>query len=440
MAINIPIVTEFNGKGIQKAIKEFKQLETVGQKAQFALKKAAVPAAAALGLVAKGMMDAVKSASDLGESVNAVKVTFGDASTDILKLSDAAAESVGLSKKDFNSLAVQFASFATKIAGKSGNVAKVLEKLTTRAADFASVMNIDVSDAAAKFQSGLAGEAEPLKKFGIDISDAAIKAYALANNIGIVTKKGVTLTEAEKVLARYGAIMEQTEKTTGDFKNTSDGLANSQRIVKAKMDNLKASIGQGLLPVIEDVLPYVQAFADWATKNPGAFQAIAGAITAVAVAITAVNIAMALNPFTAIAGGIALLVTGLVIAYKKFEGFRKVVNTVVNAILGYFETMVNGWIKAINLVIKGINLVKPGKDIGYLGEIKLPRISTAYAGSSAADFRKFDQANAGPSLSAPEMTAGSKGVNITVNTGVGDPVAIGKSVAGVLDSYNRRAA
>ena len=43
MALSIPIVSEFDGKGIDKAIKEFKQLETVGEKAQFAIRKAAIP-------------------------------------------------------------------------------------------------------------------------------------------------------------------------------------------------------------------------------------------------------------------------------------------------------------------------------------------------------------------------------------------------------------
>ena len=34
--LSIPIVSSFNDKGIKRAVKEFKQLETVGQKAQFA--------------------------------------------------------------------------------------------------------------------------------------------------------------------------------------------------------------------------------------------------------------------------------------------------------------------------------------------------------------------------------------------------------------------
>ena len=50
MSITIPIITEFDGTGVSKAVAQFKQLETNGQKAQFALKKAAVPAAAAVAV------------------------------------------------------------------------------------------------------------------------------------------------------------------------------------------------------------------------------------------------------------------------------------------------------------------------------------------------------------------------------------------------------
>jgi hypothetical protein len=60
--LSIPIVSSFDNKGIRSAVREFKQLETVGQKAQFALKKAAIPAAAAFTAVAAGLFDATKAA------------------------------------------------------------------------------------------------------------------------------------------------------------------------------------------------------------------------------------------------------------------------------------------------------------------------------------------------------------------------------------------
>jgi len=62
MAVNIPIISEFDGSGIKKAIAQFKDLETNGQKAQFAIKKAAVPAAAALVGLGAALFDATKGA------------------------------------------------------------------------------------------------------------------------------------------------------------------------------------------------------------------------------------------------------------------------------------------------------------------------------------------------------------------------------------------
>ena len=58
--LSIPIISEFDGKGIDRAITEFKQLEGAGEKAQFAIKKAAVPAAAALAGIAVFLGDATK--------------------------------------------------------------------------------------------------------------------------------------------------------------------------------------------------------------------------------------------------------------------------------------------------------------------------------------------------------------------------------------------
>ena len=62
MAITIPIITEFAGAGIDKAVQQFKQLETTGEKAQFAIKKAAVPAAAALVGLGAAAVDFTKAA------------------------------------------------------------------------------------------------------------------------------------------------------------------------------------------------------------------------------------------------------------------------------------------------------------------------------------------------------------------------------------------
>jgi phage-related protein len=237
-----------------------------------------VGAFAALGigsLVAKGVSagidalgGAITEASDLNESLNAVKVSFGAAAGEITKLGETAASRLGLSNVQFNGIATQFSSFATTIAGQSGNVTGVLDQLTTRGADFASVFNLEVNDALGLFQSGLAGETEPLRRFGIDLSAAAVESYAYANGIGTV---GTELTETQKVQARYGSLMAQTAKTQGDFTNTSDQLANSQRIFNAELANIQATIGTAVLPVLTELMQVanaeiIPAFKEMATE------------------------------------------------------------------------------------------------------------------------------------------------------------------------------
>jgi hypothetical protein len=246
------------------------------------LKKLGLLAAGALATAGVGRLlgDSIKQASDLGESLNAVNVVFEESAAGIAKIGEAASKNLGLSQTEFNAAAVQFSSFAEKIAGDGGDVVGTIDELTTRGADFASVMNLEVSEALQVFQSGLAGETEPLKKFGIDLSAASVEAFALES--GIIAA-GESMTESQKVQARYGALMEQTAKTSGDFSNTSDSLANQQRILNAEFANVQASIGVALIPVLEKlqgividkVLPAFEDFGDW-LESPAGTAAVEG--------------------------------------------------------------------------------------------------------------------------------------------------------------------
>jgi len=226
-----------------------------------------VAGAFAVDQVRKFVGGAISEASDLGESVNALNVSYGKSSKEIQQLGKEAARSLGLSNTEFNSLAVQFSGFAGTIAGEGGNVVDVLDELSTRGADFASVMNLDVAEAMGLFQSGLAGETEPLRKFGIDLSAAAVEAHAYKEGIAAA---GEELTEQQKVQARYSLLMKSTAKTQGDFTNTSDSLANSQRILGAEWDNLQATLGQKLVPVIAELTSGAADFISGMQDGTGA--------------------------------------------------------------------------------------------------------------------------------------------------------------------------
>lgn len=254
MAGNVRVVLKsvFDDKGIKEAQSALTKLGAGIDKAFRAVTVATGVAAVAVGKFAG---DAVKAASDLQESTNAVNVAFGKAADGVLEIGKNSAESFGLARNEFNAAAVRFSAFAERVVGSGGDVAGFIGDVTQRAADFASVFNIDVAEALQVFQSGLAGEAEPLKRFGINLLESEVKAYALRAGLIAV---GETMTEQQKVQARYGLLMESTAKTAGDFANTSDGLANSQRILRARFTDLQAEIGNALLPVVTELF---QAFA-----------------------------------------------------------------------------------------------------------------------------------------------------------------------------------
>jgi hypothetical protein len=203
-------------------------------------------------------------------------------------------------------------------------------------------------------------------------------------------KEGASLDEVMMALNDNfgGAAAKSAQTAAGQFKILKNSLAETQE-----------SIGAGLLPVLQKVLPYLQSMADWAQKNPKAFLFIAGTISAIATAILAVNFAMAANPFTLIALGIAALITGLAVAYTKFEGFRNGVNFVINGLIAGFELMANSFIGAINLIIRGMNLINPFTDIDPLSTINLGRIGGGGGGvTSGGQAREGGTGSITPSL------------------------------------------
>jgi len=256
---------------------------------------------------------------------------------------------------------------------------------------------------------------------------------ALSPEIKAMIKDGASLDEVMNVLGgTFG----------GSAATAANTAAGKFKILKNSLDETTESIGAALLPIVEKVLPILQKFADWAQKNPSAFLAVAAAITAISVAILAVNFAMALNPFTAIAAGIAALVVGVIYAYKTFETFRTIVNSVLNGLISGFETFANAYISAINLIIRGMNLINPFSDIPSLPSLDLGRIgggTAAAVGSGAAREGGVGQVLAGmpampsmPSPSAP-MVSGGGGGGGSQGPGYAAPPQLVDRVGGRLD-------
>ena len=429
MAVVLPIVSEFDGRGVKRAIKQFQQLETTGEKAQFAIKKAAVPAAAALAGLAVALGDATRAAMEDQQEQAALALTLQN-------VTGAGAAQTAQVEKQISAM-----SRASGVADTEYR--KALEALVRGTKDVGIAMNdmnlvMDISTATGMDSASVA--------------DALAKAYqgnfkalrSLSPEMSTMIKEGASLNEVMDVLGgTFGGATAKNAETA----------AGKMAILKNSIGETKESIGAALLPVLEAVLPVLNKFAMWAQDNPKAFLAIAAAIGAVAAAIVVTNIAMALNPFSLIAAGVALLVVALVAAYNKFEWFRDGINAIVNTVIGFFAGMVNAAIGAVNAIISAYNSIPLLPDIPKAPTIPVPQLGGQ--APSAVVAKKIPRlaeggivnsptlaliGEAGPEAVVPldRMNTGG-GVTVNVTGGLSTSAEIGQAVVNALRAYSRSA-
>jgi hypothetical protein len=297
MALSIPILSSLDTKGFDKAAREFKALDTNSARAGFALKKAFLPAAAALGGLAVAAFGAAKMASDFNEEVNKSQVIFGDASTAILDFSKTAANALGQSQTEALKATGTFGGLG-QAAGLTGtDLSTMAIKFTTLATDLASFNNTSPEEAVLALGAGLRGEAEPLRRFNILLDDAALRTKAL--ELGLVKTTKDALTPQNKSLAAQALILEKTTLQQGDFARTSDSAANKQKILTAQIKDAKTNIGKGFLPVMAIAVGLLSKFAEFASDNAPLIVTMGVVIGGLAAAIVLVNGVMA--GFSAIA-------------------------------------------------------------------------------------------------------------------------------------------
>jgi hypothetical protein len=194
-----------------------------------------------------GITKSVKAASDLNEEISKSRQVFGASSAAVESWARTTAQGIGISRTEALRATGTFGNLFRVIDIAPEKAAEMSRGLVQLAADLASFNNANPSDVLLALRSGLIGEAEPLRRYGVLLSEARVQQVALANT-GKTNVK--TLTDQEKALARYQIILSDTASAQGDFKRTSEGLANQTRILKANLNDLAASMGTTFLPAV----------------------------------------------------------------------------------------------------------------------------------------------------------------------------------------------
>lgn len=441
MAINIPLITDYDGRGVKKAEKAFANLGKSTKQLGASLKSVFLPAAAAVGAFAAVSFSAVKAAVEdqaaqalLAKQLqNSTKATKADiAATEdfisAMSLATGVADdelrpalaslvrvtrntqksqkllktALNVSKGTGKSLATVVQSISRAYGGNVKALAKLDPSLkqyitkTSTADQITARLAKNFSGAAATAANTYAGR---LDRMNVAFAEAK---EALGVLLLPILEKFVSFV-TEKIIPYVDKLIAKLEQ---------DGLAGAFRMVG--QDALEASDKtKGLNGVMLNLLGTAAVFyagfkiASIFSAATGAASALMGALGSLGGVFTGLG-ATSLGVITTAIGLLILNIYVLIDALRDpvfRTEFGKFLSDSVKLVANVFIFLTNQIITFVNAIIRAINLIKPGKDIPTFGK---------------ADFFQFSM-DAAPISNVPR--AGEAATSVQINVNGGDPQA-----------------
>lgn len=415
MAVRIPLIVDYNGKGLDKLKREFAQLDGIAAKSKFALEKAFLPATIVLGGLAAAGVDAAKAAMDdaKGQAILAGVLRKTTKATDkqVAAVEDYIKKQTRLKAVTDDDLRPAFADLVrvTKDTTKA-------QELLELAMDVSIGTGNELSSVTDAFTKAVGGNMRGLQTLAPELRTAIREGESLDNVFGLL---GETFG---------GAAAANAETAAGKFE-----------IMKNRFNELKEEIGARLLPLVERYfLPALEKITGWAEKNPGVIAAVAAAFGALAGAIVIVNVAMMLNPWVLLVAGLLILTGVVAYLWRTNERFRDTLKSVwewmgkiyerakplidrlvpIAGLLGGISNFAKGGFKG---VLKGfLPDLTPGFNIPGIPFLAQGGVVTSPTLAMIGEGRE-------PEAVVPLSKLGAMGgstTNVTINVSGGDPQAI----------------
>jgi hypothetical protein len=304
-----------------------------------------------------------------------------------VKLAGALKNATGARAKDIASVEAWITAQGTALGVADTELRPAMEALVTATKDVGKAQELAAIAMDISARKGLSLES---------VSKSLAKAQA-TGNVAALAKYGVATKDAEGNTKSLEAVQKDLAKTyKGAAADAAGTAAGQQKKLQVAMGELQEEIGAKLLPVMLKLSEAGLKVVDWITQNQAAAAAIIGTfggllavvklvsvattiwstVTKVAAAAQALlNIALAANPVVLIVLAVVALAAALVLAYKKSETFRNIVNGVFGAISKTVSTVVdfikNNWQKmlviltgpiglAVALIVKHWDSIKAG--------------------------------------------------------------------------------
>src|SRR5690554_769203 len=237
---------------------------------------AAAVAVRALGAVKEFVDDSVRAFSDLEQSIGGTEAVFGEFSKVIDEHARSAAESMGLSEAEFRTATTSIGGQLKRMTGDVQFAAEQSVELVRVAADLAATYGGTTAEAVQALGAAFRGEADPAERFNLNLKASVVNAKAVEMGLAATEREVDENARAQAILA---LVTEQSADAQGQFARESDTVAGKAQITAAKLENMKAIVGE-TLQAYSSLGSYLQLTMGKALANLAVgIQEVTGALT-----------------------------------------------------------------------------------------------------------------------------------------------------------------
>ena len=246
-------------KGIENSLKEpTKDADKLEKGLSTAFNTAKITAfIASINKLTKTISGYTKKSAEYLENMNLLDVAFNSNTNEAKQFVNTLSEMYGLDESWGYKTVGIFKQLANAMGLADEVGTKMSKTLTQLAIDTSSLYNINVEDTVSILQSALAGQTKPARRLGADITQSTLQ---LTMDTAGIDRGVESLTYAEKRLVIVASLLNQTQKSFGDWGRTIDSVANQMRIFQQQAERLTRAIGNVFLKALKVVLPYLNAF------------------------------------------------------------------------------------------------------------------------------------------------------------------------------------
>lgn len=266
--------------------------------------------AASMGAsILAAVVPAAKAFASLEDVVSRFRIVFGDQARATEAWARSFARSIGFADSTILDVIGRFQALLTTQGAPAGMAATASRGLAELVPNLASFFEMRPDDVITRLFSGLVGEMEAVRRLGVDLSAQSVNRQL--ESVGINPQEA---TQAQKALARYNIIVEQTKVAQEDLRKTSDSLANTVTRLNEAWKRTKEVVGAALAPALtslaglaQRVLAQIEPFL-----QTGQFQRIATSVVAIGAGLSALGAAsVTIAPLVTAFGSLASFATAL---------------------------------------------------------------------------------------------------------------------------------